>query len=328
MTGRQLGLAASLLALLSSGTLAQPRAPLEGRGPRVPQDTEAVRSLLDLSYLASPNLAADLPSGAPHGRREARWPSSERDPMRMLDLYLPKESQPAPPLFVYLHGGAWVSGDKRQYGALGLALAAQGVAVAILNYRLSSSGADGVRHPVHAHDAALAISWLRKQAPRYGYDAARIFIGGHSAGAHLAAMLAYDTGLLSAAGERADALRGYVGFAGIYDLNELVRRFPSYRVEFLQLAFGADETTWRMASPQHLLATGAVPHKRPWLLLHSREDELVDIEQSRRFQKALEKQGIVVRWLPLERVSHFGVIGELSIPHSPLCQQLLAFLKG
>lgn len=252
------------------------------------------------------------------------------DGMRSLDLYLPVRGTPPgeklPPLFVYIHGGAWISGDKRQYAPLGTALSSQGIAVAIINYRLSDSGADGVRHPAHAQDAAQAVAFLRKRAAEYGYDAGRVFVGGHSAGAHMSALLAYDGSLLMSVGEKPESLRGFVGLEGIYDLNELVRRFPSYRVDFLQAAFGSDETTWQRASPQHLVTAGV--HKRPWLLIHSRTDELVDLEQSRHFQKALEKQAIPVRFVSPERGTHFSVISELVTPQSNLCQQLLAFLKG
>ena len=252
------------------------------------------------------------------------------DRQRMLDLYIPDRSTgtPAgaaapPPLFVYIHGGAWVSGDKRQYAELGEALAARGVLVAIINYRLSGVGATAVRHPSHAQDAATAVAWLRKRADELGFDKARIFIGGHSAGAHISALLAYDPSLLGAVGVQPDAIRGYIGLEGIYDLPELVRRFPSYRVDFLQVAFSGDETSWRAASPQHL----PIQHRRPWLLLHSQHDELVDLEQSRRFKTALENKQVPVSWLQLARGSHFGVIDELSRPGSPLSDRVLDFIR-
>jgi acetyl esterase/lipase len=272
-------------------------------------------------------------------------PGSIVDEQRTLDLYLPTGSatgsapasapaaaaaaaqpKPAPSLFIYIHGGAWISGDKSQYRPLGFALAAQGVAVAIINYRLSGDGTESVLHPAHAQDAAAAVAWLRKHAAEYGYDANRVFLGGHSAGAHMTALLAYDAGLLAAAGEKPDSLRGFIGIEGIYDLNQLVHRFPSYRVDFLQLAFGSDEALWRSASPQNLV--GSAAPRRPWLLIHSREDELVDLEQSQKFRQVLEKQSISVRWLSPEHDSHFGVISELATPTSPLCQQLLAFLRS
>ncbi len=277
----------------------------------------AMRPLLNLSY----------------GEAKRSGVGGTVDPQRALDLYLPAQpatqpaaSKPAPPLFLYIHGGAWVSGDKSQYAPLGLALSAQGVAVAIMNYRLSGDGPDGVRHPAHAQDAAAAVAYLRKHAAEYGYDPNRIFVGGHSAGAHMAALLAYDSGLLAAVGQRPESLRGFIGLEGIYDLNQLVRRFPGYRVDFLQLAFGSDETAWRAASPQNLIGSG-VQH-RPWLIVHSREDELVDLEQSQKFQKALEGQGIPMRWLLLDHGSHFSIIGELLNSQSRLSQQLLDFLRS
>jgi acetyl esterase/lipase len=312
-----------LLISLSAATVSAQAGPGGKAAQERPAPGSAPRTLRDLSYL--PGRAGETPE---EGRGVA-------DPQRSLDLYLPglpglpdlaTASKPAPPLFVYVHGGAWISGDKRQYGPLGLSLAAQGVAVAIINYRLSGDGAAAVRHPLHAQDGAAAVAWLRKRAPAYGYDATRIFVGGHSAGAHLSAMLAFDGSLLAAVGERPDALAGFVGLEGIYDLVELVRRFPSYRVDFLQAAFGSDETGWRAASPQQLV--GATAPKRPWLLIHSREDELVDLEQSRRFRQVLEKQGIPVRWQSPEHGSHFSVMSELATPRSALFQQLLAFLRG
>jgi acetyl esterase/lipase len=301
-----------LVALLLSGL------PAESVAAEGPAAQAAMQRLLDLPY------------GIPYGGAGRTAVAGTSAGQRSLDLYLPArdEKGPKPPLFVYIHGGAWISGDKRQYAPLGLSLSAQGVAVAIINYRLSDSGEGGVRHPAHAQDAAQAVAFLRKQAAQYGYDAGRIFVGGHSAGAHMSALLAYDGSFLFAVGEKPESLRGFVGLEGIYDLNELVRRFPSYRVDFLQAAFGSDETTWQKASPQHLVAAASGVHKRPWLLIHSRTDELVDLEQSRHFQKALEKQSIPVRFVSPERGTHFSIISEVVTPQSTLCQQLLAFLKG
>ncbi len=254
--------------------------------------------------------------------------SSSPDPKNMLDLYLPAPQKPAVPLFIYIHGGAWVQGDKSQYAALGPPLAAHGVAVAIINYHLSGSGTGDVRHPAHAKDAAAAVAWLRKNAERYGYDPARIFLGGHSAGAQISAFLAYDSTFLAAVGEKPEALRGFVGIAGIYDLNALLRRFPAYGAEFLYSAFGTDEAAWRFASPKQLVTSGNGIARRPWLLVHSREDELVDIEQTEHFRKALEKQGVAVRFLTLPQGSHFYFLKELSSPTSLISQELLAFLRS
>lgn len=268
-------------------------------------------------------------TGAVQTRTDVPYLAGSADPQRSLDVYLPQpakaspdEKKPLVPLFLYLHGGAWVSGDKRQYRDLGTAIAARGIAVAVVNYRLSGDGV--VRHPAHALDAAIAVGWLRKHAAELGVDAGRIFVGGHSAGAHISALLAYDPGLLAAVGEKPTALRGFVGLEGIYDLPELVRRFPRYRDDFLSDAFGSDEKDWRAASPARL----PVAHKLPWLIVHSQEDELVDVEQSRRFQAALSQKGVRVRYLLLPQGSHFGVLLTLLQPDSALFQALVEFLRS
>lgn len=296
-------------------------------------------ALLLTAGLGSPGVAGSQGSpvslSAPQVRPDLGYgPASPlgADPQRRLDLYVPARAplaaksaavptDAAPPLLIYIHGGAWVSGDKRQYSDLGETLARQGVMVAIINYRLSGDG--GVRHPAHAQDAAAAVAWLRRGAAELGFDKSRIFIAGHSAGAHIAALLAYDPSLLSAVGERPDIIRGYIGLEGIYDLPELVRRFPSYRTDFLQVAFGGDETAWRGASPQHL----AMTHRRPWLLVHSQNDELVDVEQSRHFKVALESKSVPTQWVLLSRGSHFGVIRELATTNSPLLARVIDFMR-
>ena len=272
--------------------------------------------------LSTPRVQADVAYGAgsPLGA----------DPQRRLDLYVPARAPLAagsptvttstPPLFIYIHGGAWVSGDKRQYSDLGETLARHGVMVAIINYRLSGEG--GVRHPAHAQDAA-AVAWLRRSASELGFDKSRIFVAGHSAGAHIAALLAYDPSLLSAVGERPDIIRGYIGLKASTICRSWCDASPVIASTSLQVAFSSDERLWRAASPQHL----SISHRRPWLLAHSQNDELVDVEQSRRFKTVLESKSVPLQWLLLSRGSHFGVIRELSTSGSPLLTRVLDFMR-
>ena len=274
---------------------------------------------------APPAPPSEERSGVQILRAIAYKPGSSSD-AHTLDLYLPGHgaAQPGerPPLFVYIHGGAWVSGDRRQYVRLGAGLLAQGVAVAVINYRLSDVGKDP--HPAHVQDAAAAVAFLRKEAARYGYDPERIFVGGHSAGAHISALLAFAPGYLQAVGEKPESLRGFVGIEGIYDLPALVKRWPQYREDFLGLAFGSDERAWVQASPQRL----SLRTPRPWLLIHSREDELVDEPQSRRFGDALQAAGIKADYALLARGSHFGVLADLVEPSDPTSRQLVRFLQA
>src|SRR5438876_3974931 len=145
---------------------------------------------------------ADQPSAAKVGETGKKYELREvqdlayvegKDPdasSHKLDLYLPQGKKDFPVL-VFLHGGCWTFGDKSGgdlYPPFARALAGHGVGVVLPNYRLSP----WVKHPAHVKDAARAVAWTRKNVGKYGGDANRLFVGGHSAGGHLAALLATD----------------------------------------------------------------------------------------------------------------------------------------
>lgn len=298
------------------------------------------------SSLAESRLAPDKPLTAGGIRKLAglRYVSGSRGDAQTLDLYLPAplspkvaqaaaSSSPAGaagaaaqrttvPLFVYFHGGAWISGDKDQYALLGLSLATQGIAVAIPNYRLAGDGT--ARHPAQVQDAAAAVAWLRQHAAEYGYAPGRVVVGGHSAGAYLSALLAFAPEFLKAVGDKPEALCGFIGLEGIYDLEQLAVTFPSYREDFLITAFGESMKKWRLASPQYLELTV----QKPWLLVHSQEDELVDLDQSKRFSVALSARGVPVQYVVTPHGNHFGVVSQLALPLSPLAGQVIRFIRA
>lgn len=253
--------------------------------------------------------------------RALAYKAGDSSDAHTLDLYLPARAAEKPPLLVYIHGGAWISGDRRQYLPLAAGILTGGAAVAVINYRLSDAGRDP--HPAHVQDAAAAVAFLRKNAGQNGYDPERIFVCGHSAGAHISALLAFQPSYLSAVGEKPDSIRGFIGIEGIYDLPALVGRWPAYREDFVTTAFGTDEKAWAAASPQRLTLSG----QRPWLLIHSTQDELVDEPQSRRFAEALRAAGVPVQYAVVQKGSHFGVLGQLGDPTSALGAQLLRFLR-
>jgi acetyl esterase/lipase len=111
----------------------------------------------------------------------------------LADLYVPSTGTPPYPLVVWLHDGGWLSGT-RALPSMVLPLLAQGVAVATIDYRLTSEagryGAEGVTFPAQIHDVKGAIRYLRANASTYGFDPARIGVWGSSSGGHLAALAA------------------------------------------------------------------------------------------------------------------------------------------
>jgi len=181
-----------------------------------------------------------------------------------LDLYLPREDRPVP-VIVLVHGGGWRCGSRRHpLPVLGAdfydRLAAQGFAVAAIDYRLSGEA----RFPAPLDDVRTAIGWVGEHAAGYGLDTGRVFLWGDSAGGHLA--LPADV---------ADA--GGAPDPGPESREALLLGAPASSVPGLA----------REASPvSH--ASAAAP---PVLLMHGAADDLVPPAQSIRLAEALHAAG-------------------------------------
>ena len=148
----------------------------------------------------------DVPYAAPGG-----------DPkLNSLDIYAP-EGKTKCPVVVFIHGGGWQIGDKRSGAqAKGKGFPEQGYVFVSINYRLAPK----VKHPVLAQDVAKAIAYVHANIGKYGGDPDRIFVMGHSAGAHLAALVSTDDRYLNAEGLTLKTLRGTILLdGGSYDMS-------------------------------------------------------------------------------------------------------------
>ena len=132
-----------------------------------------------------------------------------------LDVFSPRVGLGLP-VFIFVHGGAWTAGDRRNYTVLARKLAAEGIVVVVPSYRLApATDAAGM-----AADIGSAAAWTFANIRTYGGDARHIVIGGHSAGAHLAALVAFDSHYRSDAGASAVHFAGVALLSGAYDLRE------------------------------------------------------------------------------------------------------------
>jgi acetyl esterase/lipase len=132
----------------------------------------------------------------------------ERERCR-LDLYLP-EGEHGYATLVWFHGGSLTAGAKTDAAQLGRRLAAAGIAVAAVNYRLSPRA----HFPAYVEDAAAAVAWVRGHVAEHGGDANRVFVGGHSAGGYLTLMVGMDARYLARFGLKLDAIAGLVPVSG------------------------------------------------------------------------------------------------------------------
>lgn len=237
-------------------------------------------------------------------------------PRRTLDLYVPAAARAGTPLIVFFYGGRWDSGTKDWYRFVGQAFAARGYATAVPDYRVYPE----VRYPAFVEDAAAAVAWVGAQRQKRGLGDGPIYLVGHSAGAHIAAMLALDARWLAAAGvDRCRTIAGAVGLAGPYDFLPLTD--PVVREVFGPGPAGAD------TQPINDV-TGQAP---PLLLIAGSADETVLPRNTTRLAARIRATGGTVEERILEGKGHVGVLLTLAPvvrSFSPVLDDIDRFLQA
>ena len=247
-------------------------------------------------------------------------------PRQKLDVYLP--SQPladkaltagGAPLVVFFYGGSWTNGNRADYRFVGEALAAQGIAVVVADYRLSPE----FRYPVFLQDSALAMRWAFDNAQKYGADPTRIFVMGHSAGAYNAAMLALDKRWLTAVGLSPARLAGWIGLAGPYDFLPIGDRKT-------QVAFEWPNTPPDSQALFH--ASSATASSAPALLLAPVNDSLANTQRSTvGMTQRLKNSGVRVESELYDTVSHITIVATMASvfkSRAPVLERVTAFVQS
>jgi acetyl esterase/lipase len=193
-----------------------------------------------------------------------------------LDVYLPHTQAPRP-VVIFWYGGSWSQGSKGEYRFVGETLARAGFVAFLPDYRLYPQ----VTFPLFDEDGARAVAWVERHAAEFGGDARHIVLMGHSAGAHTAALLAFDHDLLRRFGGEPACIAGLVGLSGPY---ELVPDSAGLRATF------APPYTPRDWQPIQFVDAAAPPA----LLLHGEDDKDVRPAQTLDLQQALQAIGVRV----------------------------------
>jgi len=220
-------------------------------------------------------------------------------PRQRLDVYRPASAAPGErrPVLFFLYGGAWQGGERAEYRFIGETFAARGFIVVIPDYRVYPQ----VRFPAFVQDAAAAFAWTHREASRLGGDPARIVVAGHSAGAHIGALLACDDRFLRAEGLPREAVHRFVGLAGPYDFT------PDEPAISAALSGEGDAA---LAMPARYVRGG----EPPALLLIGEDDKRVARYNQERFAAALKAHGDDVDARVLPGLGHPGILVRLSAP--------------
>ncbi|QYE34211.1 alpha/beta hydrolase [Polymorphobacter sp. PAMC 29334] len=219
------------------------------------------------------------------------------DQRQRLDVYAPADATAPLPVVIFFYGGGWNSGYRGGYAFAARAIAARGFVVVVPDYRLVPQ----VRFPAFIDDGAAAVRWTVDHIAASGGDPKRIAVAGHSAGAHIAMMLALDGRYIAAAGA-SGAIKAVVGLAGPYD-------FLPFDQPSAIAAFGKAPDP-RATQPISFVRADAPPA----LLLTGDADDVVRPRNSRALAAALRLKGAKVEEKEYPGVGHVGLLLALSKP--------------
>lgn len=229
-----------------------------------------------------------------------------------LDIYAPKNAAAPAPVVIFFYGGSWRDGDRAFYRFVGEALSRNGVLVIIPDYRKAPAAI----FPAFMEDAARATAWTRDNAASLGGDPSRVYLMGHSAGAHIAALLATDAKYLERWRIKPRELAGVIGLAGPYD-------FLPFTDPKVREVFG-NERNWASSQPVNFV-NGDEP---PFLLLHGGSDQRVWQMNSEHLAARLSAAGEPVTLRIIPDVGHLGLINGFYSPRfSPVLAQSLEWMR-
>ena len=205
-------------------------------------------------------------------------------------MFLPDGTE-SPPLIFWIHGGAWMMGDRKWCGMKNQI--ERGYAVVSVDYRLSTEAP----FPACIEDCKYALAFLRGNAGKYPVDMSRVCAAGDSAGGHLAALMGVSSGHAGWEPEGADcSVQAVIDFFGPAWFKRGYPQDPGQDNTVVNKLLGVPVTSAKgimaaaAASPVTYI-DGAEP---PFLILHGDQDETVSIGQSRMLRDELEKYGVSV----------------------------------
>lgn len=260
-------------------------------------------------------------------RRDLCYREGSEDEKHRLDLFVPPE--PNWPILIFIHGGGLASGDKALrvsgadvYGNIGRFYAAHGIGVAVINYRLQPR----VRWREQVNDVAHAVAWAYSSLPASGGDPSRFFIGGHSAGAYLAARVALDSKPLAEVGLSPNIFSGVVAVSGAaFDLTDAQTYHLGAKPRHYEARFRCGDPTekWkRQASP----ITYATRHAPPFLVLYAGGESRPLRRQSHLLHEALQRNQTPSELVVVPGQSHKRIVLTLSRSDKTSAPAILRFI--
>ncbi len=261
-------------------------------------------------------LSAAATTGEISSKRNLAYGPAER---QVLDLFSPESDRPAP-VVLWIHGGAWKFGDKSHLQSKPAWLTGEGWGLVAMNYRFVPT----VTWREQAADVAAAIAWLQTHGAEEGLDPTRIVLMGHSAGAHLAALVANDLQYLTNAKADPGAICGVVLVDGAgYDVPRQSKFARGWLGNVYEDVFSNSPAEQQAASPlTHVKPRGQWPE---FLILHC-ADRIASREQAILLSTALLKSGAKATVYSAQGKTHMTINRELGAEEDLSTKEIERFL--
>ncbi|ORU90688.1 MAG: hypothetical protein A6F71_06950 [Cycloclasticus sp. symbiont of Poecilosclerida sp. M] len=246
-------------------------------------------SSLDLLNAVTPDGNSKLQTNISYGSQRRQT----------LDIHVPSTLRESTPVIIFIYGGRWQSGTKEEYQFVGQALAKRGIMTVVPDYRLFPE----VEFPEFISDTAKVTQWTLNNIEQYGGDPSQVHLMGHSAGAHIVAMLATNKTYLTEHAASLEQIKGVIGLSGGYDfkitdpdIKQVFRKAKDY------------------PSTQPIsFVDGSEP---PLLLLHGKKDVTLSPTNSLNLATKVNELGGHAEYIIYDDMAHVGIL--LSLANNPM----------
>ncbi len=236
-----------------------------------------------------------------------------------LNVFAPSQKNKLKPVFIFVHGGNWNSGNKKLYSYFGSRMARKDIVTVIPDYPKSPKAG----YNEMAKDIAAAIKWVKENISAYGGDSNRIFISGHSAGGHLAALVSIKEDYFKSEGI-ANPIKGIIliDAAGLDMYGYLKEENLPEGGTYLN-TFSNDPATWKAASPIYFLHNGMPP-----MLIYQGGKTYPSISSgNQKFTDSLKKYDAKFSYHIQAGKKHVPMITQFFNPYNKRYKEILAFMQ-
>ncbi|HTC00283.1 MAG TPA: alpha/beta hydrolase [Ferruginibacter sp.] len=246
--------------------------------------------------------------------------SAKNTPAEKLNVFAPQKHKQLKNVLIFIHGGNWNSGKKSLYNFFGNRFARKGIVTVIIDYPLSPTA----NYNEMAIASATSVKWVKENIAKYGGNPDRIFISGHSAGGHLAALISIDNNYFDTLGIK-NPIKGtiFIDAAGL-DMYGYLKTEPLSSDHTYFTTFTHDPKIWKEASPMYHLHNGMPP-----ILIYQGGRTYSSIAESNdRFLNAIKEYVPDQQRHILKGKKHIPMITQFFNSYNKRYKEMISFMKS